>query len=326
MTITEKAKIDVLVDQNYSGKAIADAINRSKSCVNDYISRKRAGRSPKKQGRPPLLSERTIRVVNKIARRGRMTAAKVQRESGLPVSVRTIQRVLHANEHLRFGPLKSRPLLTFENKKARKEWADNYAFIRFAAWRRVIFSDEKRFSLDGPDGHAHYWADQRLPADFFSKRNRGGGGIMVWASISWEGKTDLVVLDGTLNAGAYVKMLQDHLEPFIEAHHPQGCVFQQDGAPAHSAKYTRDYFMEAEITDMKWPPHSPDLNCIENLWGELSRRLYEGGRQFSSVEDLKEALWYEWDNIELTYVRKLIKSMPCRAEQCHTRRGNLTDY
>ncbi len=149
---------------------------------------------------------------------------------------------------------------------------------------------------------------------------------MVWAAIFWDGKTDSVVVDETLNPLAYVKMLQDYLEPYIKAHHPNECIFQQNGAPAHSAKYTRDYFMDAQITDMKWPAHSPNFNCIQNLWGELSRRLYHGRRQFSSVEDLKEALWYEWDNIDVTYGRKLINSMPFRAEHCHTRRGSLTQY
>ena len=60
-------------------------------------------------------------------------------------------------------------------------------------------------------------------------------------------------------------MLQEHFEPFIE-HYPRGCVFQQDNAAAHSAKFTKEYFMEAEITAMEWPARSPDLNCIENAW------------------------------------------------------------
>ena len=74
-------------------------------------------------------------------------------------------------------------------------------------------------------------------------------------------------------------------------------MFQQDGAPAHRAKYTRDYFMEAGITDMECPAKFPDLNCIENLWGELVRSVYYQGRQFDSEEDLHEALYFECDKL-----------------------------
>ena len=194
------------------------------------------------------------------------------------------------------------------------------------SWKRVIFSDEKRFCLDGSDGQACFWGDKRLPLDIFSKRARGGGGVMIWGAISWRGKTNLVRVKGTLDAGEYVQMLEEHLMPFIEEHHTGGCVFQQDGAPAHSAKHTREFLMMAGITDMVWPAKSPDLNCIENMWGEMARRVYHGGRQFESEEDLLEAIYYEWNNIGLDYVRDLIRSMPNRADECLKKRGRITNY
>ena len=139
-------------------------------------------------------------------------------------------------------------------------------------------------------------------------------------------KSKLVVVKGTLNAAEYVDMLSRALLPFIEDHHPEGCIFQQDNAPAHTAQHTRDFFMESGTTDMVWPPRSPDLNCIENAWGELVCALYRNGRQFDSEEDLCEALFYEWDNLQLSYIRKLITSMPNRAHECLVRKGRTTSY
>ena len=75
--------------------------------------------------------------------------------------------------------------------------------------------------------------------------------------------------------------------PLIDDHCLEVCELPQDNAPVHSAKHTRDYFMN-------FPFKSLDLNCIENCKGEISRRLYDGGRQFDTVEDLLEALHYEW--------------------------------
>ena len=157
-------------------------------------------------------------------------------------------------------------------------------------------------------------------------QTRGWSAIMVFAAIGWRGKTQLIVVTGKIDQVAYVKMLQGHLEPFIKEHYPRVCVFQQDNAPAHSTKFAKEYFMEAKITTMEWPARSPDLNCIENAWGELARRLYAGARQFDTVDDLQEALFYEWEKLDLSYIQTLIKSMPCRADQCHERRGRHTDY
>lgn len=193
-------------------------------------------------------------------------------------------------------------------------------------WRRTIFSDEKRFNLDRPDVAASFWADKRLLKATFLICTNGGAGVMVWAAISWRGKTPFIFLDNKLNAALCIQMLQAHLEPFMEEHYPNGCVFQQDGAPAHSAKFTRDYFADAEITDMSWAPNSLDMNCIENLWGELAMTVYGKGRQFDDIEELKEAMFYAWDSIDLATVRNLISSMPRRVITLYNKRGYSTKY
>ena len=46
-----------------------------------------------------------------------------------------------------------------------------------------------------------------------------------------------------------------------------------DPAPAHLARATTAYLNDNNVNVVKFPPKSPDLNIIENIWYELNRRV-----------------------------------------------------
>ncbi len=50
-------------------------------------------------------------------------------------------------------------------------------------------------------------------------------------------------------------------------------IFKQDLAPTHTAKGTKNWFNDNDVTVLDWPANSPDLNPIENLWSIVKRKM-----------------------------------------------------
>ena len=81
----------------------------------------------------------------------------------------------------------------------------------------MIFSDEKNFNLDGPDGFSGYWRNLRKEPRYFSKRNFGGGSLMVWAAFCSDAMLDLAFPSIRMNSGEYIGILNEKLMPMLEA-------------------------------------------------------------------------------------------------------------
>lgn len=48
---------------------------------------------------------------------------------------------------------------------------------------------------------------------------------------------------------------------------------QQDGAPAHKARISRDYLIAEMINRLWWPGHSPEANASEHAWPWIRRHI-----------------------------------------------------
>ena len=93
-------------------------------------------------------------------------------------------------------------------------------------------------------------------------------------------------------------MLEENkiLEDIIKKRTGEKMCFQQDGAPAHNAKKSK-YYIKSKINLIdEWPPNSPDLFVIENLWAILKKRIIK--RKPNTIEEIKEILVEEWDNLD----------------------------
>ena len=79
--------------------------------------------------------------------------------------------------------------------------------------------------------------------------------------------------------------------------------FLQDNAPSHTSNESRAWLHNNGIDCIDFPPYSPDLNPIENLWADLKRRV-ELRCPCDSTE-LKQFLTEEWTATDPEYLRCL---------------------
>lgn len=103
-------------------------------------------------------------------------------------------------------------------------------------------------------------------------------------------------------------------------------IFQDDNAPCHAAKKTKEWKEVKLIERLPWPAQSPDLNPIENLWEELEIRIRKRKPMPKNKGDFFAALKEEWYKIDESRLTRLIKSMPSRIEAVLESKGYPTKY
>ncbi|XP_023280379.1 centriolin-like [Seriola lalandi dorsalis] len=87
----------------------------------------------------------------------------------------------------------------------------------------------------------------------------------------------------------------DDLDEDKYRYHYYNFIFQQDLAPAQTARSTKTWFDVHAITVLDWPANSPDLNPTENLWGILKRKMR--GTRPNNKEELTASIKEIWASI-----------------------------
>ena len=101
--------------------------------------------------------------------------------------------------------------------------------------------------------------------------------------------------------------------------------FMHDDAPVHTCKKVKQGLTENKIECLDWPPQSPDLNPIENIWHRIKRELEN--YDTSSLKKLEDALKEVWCQVlKLDDFIKYADSMPKRIKECLAARGGSTSY
>lgn len=320
----EKAKIEILHQENKSARYIGKKINRHHSTVSNFLKNpQQYGLKLKNNGRKKMHTAYERSKIRKEGSNQALSAQKIQQKAGVGGSIRTIRRVLN-EERLKYQKMNKRPKMVQRHRDARIVYAHRYH--NFNEWDKVFFTDEKKWNLDGPDGLAHYWHDLRKEERYFSTQHSGGASLMVWGAISMAGKLQLKIIDKKMNSDKFIDLLDDHFLPGAHSLYGEEFILQQDNAPIHSSRETKEHIQNKNIQVLPWPSNSPDLNPIENCWGWLVRKVHENVRQFNNVSELKTKIFEEWSKIDQSYIDNLVQSMPNRLALVLEKQGYPLKY
>lgn len=140
-----------------------------------------------------------------------------------------------------------KPLLTKKQRENRLTWAKEKKSWTAAEWSKVMFSDESKFCISFGNRGPRVWRKTGEAQDprCLKSSVKFPPSVMVWGAMSSAGVGPLCFLRSRVNAAVYQQVLEHFMLPAADLLYGDGDFrFQQDLAPAHSAKSTRAWFTD----------------------------------------------------------------------------------
>ena len=313
-----------LLDRGETVAATARELRCSRKTVRNVRMRVNSPRRKRRFIEPPAVQQRRKKRQAKVASmatatvaRGKKRKLRVRRYSSaqsialalpksLKASASTVRRDLRLSGlRSRVRPLRPNVYLT-----------DPYRRVAFAAallrsdicFSSLLFSDEKNFNTNDYS-HRKEWVPLGTRPSVRT-RCRWAPMLMVWAVIGHNFKHLHVWPPKTKISSVEYQAAVERVLPRLA-----GKTLQQDGARAHTAQDTRAFMARNGVHLLEnWPPRSPDLSPIENLWALLQVNVSR--RCPFDVDELAEVVKEEFAGIPMSIINSLVMSFEGRLRTC----------
>lgn len=296
-------------------------------------------------------SEENVQAVREaVVRSPRKSIRRLSKESSMHRT--SVHRILTTDLQLFPYKIQSQSQLTDEQREKR---------LQFARWfsekleaddhflRKIHMTDECHAHLTGKINkhNFRYWGTENPGDELVDEIPRTVLKVTVWVAIGWYGIIGPYFFeddDGrttTVNQVNYRQMIQDFYLPELrQLSRRRGNDikmrtqwFQQDGAPPHTARATRQFLRTqfpgrviSLYEDIEWPPYSPDLTPPDFfLWGYLKDRIYANPKP-RDIEQLKANIRRVIQNIPHETFPNVMNNVAVRLQAVIGRKGGYIDH
>ncbi len=263
LTVVQKTIIDTLHKECKPQTFIAKEAGCSQSAVSKHVNRKLSGR--KKCGRKRCTTNREncslMRIVKQNRFRNLGELHKEWTEAGVKASRATTHRRV---KEFGYSCLQRGLIWAKETK--------NWTVVQ---WSKVLFSDKSKFCISFGNQGPRVWrkGGEAHSSSFLKSSVKFPQSVMIWGAMSSAGVAPLCFLKTNVTAPVYQYILEHFMLPSADQLFKDAdFIFQQDLAPAHTAKSTKSWLNDHGVGVLDWPANSPDLNPTENLWGIVKRK------------------------------------------------------
>jgi len=249
-----------------------------------------------------------------------LLARKINADTPITTSASTVRRDLRhmgavSRKRVR-GPKRLRG-----DAGVRKQRCLEYLKMTKAQMLSLKFSDEKYWDSQDHGGE-RVWCfgneqPRRQQRDVWSPR------IHVWGVIGMNYRMLVRIPNGRQNGDQYKKKC---VEPFARDVIQRGIlnstIFQYDGDKSHGTSNVKVYLERKGVEVLpEWPPRSPDLTPIENMWGICQREVDRRVSPDATPDEMWEVVRSTFDAIPVAVVNNLILSVPWRLKECIGMKG-----
>lgn len=344
-------------------KQVAHLLHLSKRTVQRWVDRFQETGSVQqlpRSGRPPVLSNAAGRAAVDLllsAEKGTAgQAAQALLEAGL------VTKLVHKSTLIRHAKAAAKkagePIRVMRGLPAKQlSERTKQQRVAFAQknksrnWKLVMVTDRKKFLWDHPGVSVKPTKWVKKGGQYTAPRVNHAQAVNLYAGITRYGVTACHLVAGTsklkskystvkgsvgknITSAEYEHVLEETLLPQgNRIFGGQGLSMwhlQQDNDPTHKRvapkvllRYNKEHDTHIQLLQ-DWPPNSPDLSPIENVWGIVQAKVR--ARACNTFEEFQQAVLQEFKALPKKVLTNLFNSMSDRMHKCIAAGGDKIHY